>query len=447
MEPSQETAYRGGKGKRIWQFLIRELRKNTAVLVSLGVRGAAVVAGFAVTYLIGHNLGPAATGQYALITQTALFLAIVGLLGLDVSVVRHFARSVAQGSRLAFGSLIRVTWTSLGLMVAIAAVMWLGGEIVWGWLFADAAPPEMLIVLCVLIVGRGGTRLFGALLRSQHMFALGQVVPALIIPAVTAIALAFGLVDSVEGALWATAVGGIFALLVGALFVFGKSSAKSDAVSISMRAVFASSLPLWGVGIAQNIADWYGLAVAAQMLGAADAGLYRASMQIAAVLQVATIALFSVYSAKISTAFHAQDKQEAASLAAAAVRFSALLVIPAGLVLALGGGFLLGQIGPEFAVAYPVLVVLVVGQVMVALTGPCGLVLAMAGHEKINLTITLVSTTLLLVLVPVFAHFWGLMGLAICISVATLGRNLAAYFLVYRLEGIQVWRGKVRAET
>ena len=86
---------------------------------SLAVRGLAVIAGFAVTYLIGSKLGPEATGQFALVSQTAVFFAIVGLFGLDVSAVRHFAKAVAVGQGVAFfqspswsGQVLRSSWRS-----------------------------------------------------------------------------------------------------------------------------------------------------------------------------------------------------------------------------------------------------------------------------------------------------------------------------------------------
>ena len=222
-------------------------------------------------------------------------------------------------------------------------------------LFGNAIPQTFLLVLCVLLVGRAGGVLFGVLLRSQHAFTLGQIVPSLIVPLVTAIALATGLVDTIQGALWAAAVGSLLALTVGGIASFKRAGLGDDAVRIDMRPVFASSLPLWGVGVAQNLGDWYGLAVAAQMLGAADAGLYRAAIQIAAALQIASMSIFSVYSAKISTAFHADDRQAAGKFAARSMRLSALIAIPAGLVLVIAGRFILSQIGPEFAAAYPIL--------------------------------------------------------------------------------------------
>lgn len=429
----------GLKGK-----LAAQVRDKLDVLFSLGVRGAAVIAGFAVTYLIGSSLGPAATGQYALVNQTALFLSVIALLGLNVSVVRHFSKAVAQGKKLALHSVARIAAMGLLLLGLLVLILWLGEGLFWPVLFGDVAPQAMLAVLCALLVARGGVQLFGGMLRSQHSFVVGQGIVVLAIPAATAIALATGTVETVHGALWASAIAGLAALAFGALFMLRHTRRGSkDTIEIPARTVIASSLPLWGVGIAQNIGDWYALAVAAQMLSAADAGLYRVSVQIAMALQVIANALFAVYSAKISAAFHAQDRPKAARLARTAVRVSSVLAIPVALVLILSADFILAQFGPDFEAAWPILVCLIVGQLAFTLTGPCGLVLAMSGNERINLYITIAGMAAVLILTPIGAIYGGLLGIAIAVTAALVARNLTAYLFVRRREGIDIWSGKI----
>jgi O-antigen/teichoic acid export membrane protein len=429
---------------RTLEMGLKTLRTKRDVLGALAIRAGSVVAGFAVTFMIGNQFGAAGSGQFALISQTAIFFAVVGLVGLDVSAVRHFAKSVAHKTRFEVAALLRVSGLALGLMGLIALGLWLGGDLIWSWLFGEAVPRDLLLVLCVLLIGRGGTTLFGALLRSQHRFVLGQMIASLTIPLATAAALLSGFADSVESALWATAIAGLASILIGALVMRRHVARGPEALAIPMRPVLASALPLWGVGVAMHVGDWYGLAVAAQMLGAADAGLYRVAVQIAAVLQVVSVALFSVYSAKISTAFHDQNTRQVALLARSAVRMSTAASLPLVLVLIVGSEFVLNQIGPEFAPALPIVFILIAGQVAQTVTGPCGLVLAMSGNEKINLAITLTSTAALLMCVPAAAWFAGLPGIAMCIAVLMLLRNLTAYMVVRRKLGINIWAGTVR---
>jgi O-antigen/teichoic acid export membrane protein len=428
---------------RLRRFGWQALRSKSDVITALVLRGGAVLAGFAVTFMIGSRYGPAANGQFALITQTAVFLAVVGLLGLDVSVVRHFAKAVATKSKIRLTAFLQVVAIGLGLMVAIAIGMWLGGDLIWTRLFGNAVPRDLLLVLCILLIGRGGTSLFGGMLRSQHRFTLGQMIASLTIPLTTAVALISGLATSVESALWATAAGGLGSILIGAIAMGRHVGRGPESLAIPLRPVLASSLPLWGVGIALNIGDWYGLAVAAQMLGAADAGLYRVAVQIAATLQIVTMTIFSIYTAKISAAYHADDIRQVATHARTALRVGIAASAPLALALVFGSDILLGLIGEEFRAALPVVMILVAGQLGYAIIGPSGLVLAMSGNERINLGITLIGTTLLLVLVPIAAQFGGLTGLALCVASVGIVRQLIAYAVVRQRLGIRIWSGKV----
>lgn len=79
----------------------RSLAHHFSALAAMAMRGAGVVAAFVVTALIGRWYGPVANAQYALVTQTAMFLSVIAVGGADLAVTREFSRSVAEGNKLA----------------------------------------------------------------------------------------------------------------------------------------------------------------------------------------------------------------------------------------------------------------------------------------------------------------------------------------------------------
>ncbi|MGB3796546.1 MAG: oligosaccharide flippase family protein [Alteraurantiacibacter sp.] len=440
----------GGKGNaapRLVAVLLQRIGHLVPQMTSLAVRAVAVLAGLAVTYLIGNRFGAAATGQYALITQTATMFAAAGLLGLDVSVVRHLAKSIASKTPLAMGLLLRVLGAGFGMMAIVVIALYLGGKTFWTPLFGDVVTIDLLLVLALMVIGRGGANLLSGLLRAQHRFALAVAVAALVVPLAVSVALFAGWADDVDGALWVAVAGGYAAVLLGLFFTIKGAAWKGPTVNVPMRAIMTSSLPLWGAGMAHVLGEWYGLAVAARMLGAADAGLYRVSFQAASMLLLTSSTLLAVYAAQISTAFHAQDREKVARLARSAVRLSTALGIPLALILLFGGKFLLGQIGEEFVAALPVLFVMVGGQLVIAMTGPSGLVVAMSGNERVNLAISLSGTVATLLIAPLAAYWGGLLALSVCIVAVMIIRNLYAYSYVKRKLGINIWAGTAIARN
>lgn len=444
INPSDTNVQQGAGKSGLKARVIAGLLHYRPQLIALTVRALSVLAGFSVTYMLGRQFGAAVTGQYALVTQTAMFLAVFALFGLDVSVVRHFARAVAEEAKLALSIVLGVLSISIAMLAFVIGVLWLGGEAIWRLLFGNVVSFEALLVLSVLLVGRGGVQLAGGLLRSQHRFSSGVAITALAIPAATGIALATGQATNLNEILWVTALAALGASVLGLVPFFLHVSASHNAMRIPMRSILSSSLPLWGAGLALVMGEWYGLAVAAQILGASEAGLYRVSFQLSGAIMMVSSTLFSVYAAQISTAFHSGNRDQAAMMARSAVRLSAALAIPMGGGLILGGEFLLGQIGPEFLEALPALIVLVIGQFFIALLGPSGLVLAMSGNERTNLIISIIGTGTLFIVAPLAAIHTGLTGLAASVAFILVGRNLAAFIFVRQRLGIDIWAGRAR---
>lgn len=424
--------------------MIKRILPHIPSIVALGLRGSSLLAGFVITYFIGHRQGPAANGQYALVTQTALFLATTGLIGLDVAVVRHFTAALNRKIPIALGTFVKVSGLALLLMMAIGGVLWLSGNLLWKPMFGQAVPRSALAVLVVMLVGRGGTRLFGAVLRSQHSFILGQTLEVMVIPGVVAAAMLAGFLRTPEEALWVTAITSIVATVMGIVASLRYTGTRGETLTVPMKSMLHSSIPLWGVYMSFSAVDWYTLATAAAYLNATGAGLYRVAVQAAGLMQVISISLYSIYPPRISASFHAGDIAWTGRLTRSATRVSALCAAPIALVLLVFPSQLLSYIGPQFVACTPIVRVLVVGQLINTLIGPSGMTLAMSGNERINLIISIGGTGLMVLLAPFATKYGGLMGLAGCITAIMILRNLVSVYFVSRLLGLNVVTGRVR---
>lgn len=420
------------------------IRHHFPSVIALGLRGSALLAGFVITYFIGHKQGPAANGQYALLTQTAMFLSTAGLAGIDIAVVRHFPAALTRKLPIAFATFAKVSIISILLMASIGALLWVTGDVLWQPLVGHAVPKSALLVLSVMLVGRGASRLFGAILRSQHVFTLGQIVEVIIIPVAVAVLLALGLLHTPVQALWATAISGIVATLIGLVACLRYVGFRGETLSVPMRTMMHSSLPLWGVYMSINAVDWFTLTLAAAYMNAEGAGIYRVAVQAAGLMQVISISLYSIYPARISASFHAGDLAWTGRLTRSATRVSALCAAPIALVLMIFPERLLAVIGPDFVACAPIVRVLVVGQLINTLIGPAGMTLAMSGNERLNLIISIGGTGLMFLAAPFATRYGRLEGLAMCITSIMILRNIVSLIFVSRLLGLNVATGKVR---
>ncbi|MEO8723325.1 MAG: oligosaccharide flippase family protein [Sphingobium sp.] len=423
--------------------MLKYFKHHFHSIASLVIRGLSVLAGFGVTYYIGHYLGPAANGQYALIAQTAMFLSVVAVGGIDLAVVKEFSAGVAKKLPLNRRTFFATTSYSMTFAIAIIAFLLLGGAPLLARISKDVVPDNLLVVLCVMLLARTLTRLMSAVLRSQRDYILGQTVEVLFIPGFVLLAIMTGLIRTLDELLWCTAVGGIISGIIGVVASLRFTRTQGETHTASMRGILKMAGPLWGVAIALNIADWYSLATVAAVLGMFEAGIYRVALQMGSMLSIVSMGLYGVFSAQIGVAFAAQDKPEVARLARSATMLSLVMIMPATILLFLFARPILSIVGPEFAQGATILRIMVVGQAIYTITGPSGLVLALTGHERVNLLITTVSTVSLLIVAPVAAHLAGLIGITLYVALILVGRNIASLYAMKKLEGINCITGKL----
>lgn len=106
----------------------------------------------------------------------------------------------------------------------------------------------------------------------------------------------------------------------------------------------------------------------------------------------------------------------------------AFLLVP-GLILST-------MFGPAYAAAGSILRVLCIGASAFLLTGSCGLVLTMTGHERAGMVSALVTCGLYLAIAPSLISAYGIRGAAAATTGLQLCSNAVTMLLVYRYEKI-----------
>lgn len=197
-------------------------RHHFQSIMALAIRGLSVLAGFVLSFVIGHRFGPEANGTYALITQSAMFLSVVAVGGLDLAVVRQFSSVIARRRQLSTTTLLRVIGLSIGIAAAIIVGLLVGGPATLHWAVGGVLPAGGLLILCILLWSRAMTRIGSAVLRSQKRYILGQSVEVLLIPTLVLAVIATGWINGIGSILWLTAavsaavaIGGIAAGFAG----------------------------------------------------------------------------------------------------------------------------------------------------------------------------------------------------------------------------------------
>jgi O-antigen/teichoic acid export membrane protein len=116
---------------------------------------------------------------------------------------------------------------------------------------------------------------------------------------------------------------------------------------------------------------------------------------------------------------------------------------PMVLILCLFPRTILGAIGPQLAVAAPLLVILSLGQLVNVVSGSVGFLLNMTGHERDMRNIVLVSGPFAILAALALIPPFGVTGAAVATALAVSMQNLGAVWMVKRRLGfnmLAIWQ-------
>lgn len=410
------------------------------------LRGLSVILSFSLIYYISHRFGPAGSGYYAIITQTGMFLSLVVLGGIDFAVVREYSAARSFGTSVARSSLGRLfAFTLISNVLTMVALSSLPLEWVSKLLSIQPTAFEY-IMLGIIMMSRSVTRLSGAFLRSQGDHKLGQTIEVIIIPLIVIASILIYTYRNVQDILILTMVAGAISAVIGIVLSFRHSTGGSDNLDVRIQQLLKVGIPLWGVSVSLNLADWYGVVIVSANFGIHDAGVFRVAMQVGTAMMFGVGGIMTVFSAQVAQAHHEGDITKIGRLARKSVLLNLMMIVTPVMTLAVFAPEVLRFFGEDFIPGANVLRIILSGQLLYGLLAPSGVALAMMGFSKVNLIIITISTFLFLIIAPAMTNQMGLTGTAIAMVFFLVGRNLMAFLYLYIRLGLNGLTGHLRIQ-
>lgn len=214
-------------------------------------------------------------------------------------------------------------------------------------------------------------------------------------------------------------------------------SVKADAPVFSTKSIWALAIPLMltqSFGLTLSQADIW---MAGAFVLPASIAIYCAAQRMLGFLtiplQISGTAIVSFIPELVSKK-QTKKLQEMLGLATFASGIPGLLI---GSILLMFPGAILSIVFGEFyAQAAPILQLLVIGQLICVLTGPCETVLMMAGHQNKTLVVNIVTAIAVFSLGTAAIFTSGIIGLAMAMCVVTMCQNLFNWWLTRKLVGV-----------
>lgn len=414
-------------------------------------RVLAFVSVFGFNAILARKLNPTEFGIFALLFSIAMLTCMTASLGMNRALVMVLASTQYKRGRENVRRMIAIgTWSSVlgGLVAAILA--WIG---VMAFLpeVESSSRNAVALMFAGIVLVRNIHFVLAETARGFHetnwsnLFggSPGGPLPHLL----------FLIAVSCFGV---TSIGGVLAVYL-ACFLITLPPLVFKLYSMDLpedrRKPKASTRPtskpinptnVWGLAIPIMLTQAFGLTItqadiwlAGGMLLPASIAIYFAGQKMIALLtiplQISGTALVSFVPELLSK----DSKQELQELVGVATLVSGISTILIGAILFFFPEAVLTLVyGGFYASAAIVLQVLVVGQLVCVLAGPCEMVLMMAGHQKKTFYVNIACAIAIATICPLAILHFGITGLALGMGTVTIGQNLVNNWLVRRLVGI-----------
>lgn len=396
---------------------------------SLNLIGAVCQQGslLVVTALIARVLGEQALGRYVLAYAVLSLLALFSLLGFRAALNRFVTMHLADDEPERVRPLVRFAMlTSGGVSLALGGAL-VGAArpladafgdpgLATGFVCVGLALPALTVRDLCLAATQGW--------RSQRAFALiGWIYEPLARLALTGILLAAGV--GVTGAFVALLVGSWTAALAAVLALRRRLAAPTSVrPRVERRAVMSFAVVTWGTTLAASGLIWVDTLLLGALADTEAVGTYTVATRLVSLAVFVMAPIDALFAPHFAHYFHSGERTRLASAYAAATGWTLRLSLPAFVVVVVFAEPLLRFFGPGFATGASVTVVLAVGQLVNAATGPCGSVLTMSGRTRLNLVNNVAGLALNIVLNLVLIPAYGLIGAAVAWSVSLTALNL-----------------------
>jgi len=426
------------KSKFIKDVQLKELLSGSAVVLAFKILGA--FSSYVFFYLLAQNWGAKGVGLFSLSVTILSVFVMLSKLGLDGLIVRQIPEYKAQGrtgeERNIYGNLMRVVLV-FSMLISIGvyflaeplALLFLNEQLVLCFQIVAFAiiPSVVLSMNAESLRGLQHMRYFSYLQNGSVM--LLSVLLLLLLSSV----FDKGMATPIYIYLLSISV-----LAILSFFMLKTKWPKSNGrrSSIELRKTLKMSIPMLVSGTVFMIMNWTDVLMLGFFSTEDQVGIYNLCFKLASIITFAQFAINSYAAPRISSYYHSKEKLKLKALIQKIAWLNFVISIPFFVILLFFGKQILPLFGAEFTNGITVLILLAIGQLVNALSGPVLYILNMTGKEKVSRNIVVIAAFLNIVLNYILIPVYGIIGAALAATISMFVWNVTSLVYIYRNYGL-----------
>ncbi len=397
---------------------------------------------FLFTVLLARFYGAAGVGVFVIALSLLVVGSTIARWGLDQASLKLVAANLASGhlqsvrAIVAYAGKFTLLSGALGTLLLLLLARTLSGVF-----FQDGQATWTIAVMALALLPLSLMTVLAEALRGLRRVTLYTLLHGALIPSLSILSLLLFqlLVDDVIAGAFAYLSATLVTLLIATRLWFRaapETSQDESATAFDHRDMLTTSHSLAWVTIISVLMSFTETFVLGLFHDEASVGIYAASLRIALIINFITIAFNSILAPDFASLYRQGKLDEIQALARHAVVVMLSFAVPPVALVCLLPSQVLSIFGQEFAQGSSALVLLSLGQLIIVLFGPVGILLQMTGKERAfrNNVIASALTTLVtaVILIPPYA----VMGAAVSAVIGILMLNTLSLISVRKRLGI-----------
>jgi len=403
---------------------------------ALGARIIATGLGLATTIIIARAYSAEVLGIVAMLNSFLMLATVFTLLGTNTSILRLIPEHLTRYSPSSAFKIYRKTqYIVASVSVITGTLLFFGSGFIAETIFSKPHLQFYFALAAFFIIFKALMDLNTQAIRGVRLirtFAFMQVLPHLFMLGVLVfITVFFFHKDNPIYSLFASFA---TSALIGVWImnrIFKKKSAPTDILhSMTLKEILTISTPMLMTATMTFIIGQTGVIMLGIFRPEAEVGYYHIAVKLATLTAFILQAVNSMAGPKFSELYHSDQMDELFYVAKKSAKLIFWATTPILLIFVILGKPILHILfGPEFAVAYLPLVMLVLGQFINSIAGSTGLFMNMTGNQNIFRNIVFIAALCNVGINFLLVPEYGIYGAATAAMISLAGWNIAT--LIY----------------
>ena len=400
---------------------------------------------FIIAVLVTRLLPPDEAGIYWLASSIAAFLSLTTRFGLDSTLLRLVSENLSLGnygnaSRDVVMGLTTLSIISIGFVVLIYTLYYFySNETQSNDLWSTTLIGLIVIWSVVLSFQSVVAEIFRAYKEVPFSVIFGGLFSSLIIISIMLLLLTYSNQVTLNTIILATIIAGatntiLSQLVLSRYHLFRRNWRGKFRFSSSL---LSQAKAYWINAISHYVLSFSGLWVAGLYLSKSDVAHYGAAMRLTLLISMPLMIVNALVPTLIA---RLNAKKSTAQLERIVRGMATLATIPSVFVLFLFVTFsseiFVLAFGKEYVDGADVFNILVFSQVASVLSGSCGFLLLMTGHQKIMMYITLFSAVICTLISGLIARYYGAVGIAFVVTTVIIIQQFVTVIFAHNKTGV-----------